>query len=352
MSRKLIHYSQLLPINGGLIEGNYTLLASTFLFYYDYLITLPTEVRVFWTSRWNLASVYFFLIRYGFFLDITILALGNIRFTPNAGLHESARTCGLLLDIGIAFSFLNFVVVAAFVATRMYAIWGCSKRVGVLVFLLGLINPNAITPMLVFGMTRVVMSPWPVWGCESFIQDYNDKYIAFSHLTAVPIIVSSIGIVYELLCLLMTVYKTISVYRLRRRSGHPGAALTTLLLRDGSLYFIVMAVLSLVNIVAAAIPSVPSNVQLNAVFGRALTPILTTRFIAHLQEINNEDTVDHSTIHFTTHPHRTRVFTSIGGPISFLEDDDVPRPARRERQMFVEDTESDRQINQDVHSIL
>ncbi|KAI0819284.1 hypothetical protein BC628DRAFT_1476645 [Trametes gibbosa] len=310
--------SSLFPINGGLIEGNYTLLASTFVFYYDYFITLPTEVRVFWRSRWNLASTYFFLIRYGFFLDITILALGNIRFTPNAGLHETVRTCGLLLDLGIAFSYVNFVVVAAFVATRMYALWGCRKRVGIPIFLLGLINPNAITPLFVFGQ-RVVMSPWPVWGCESFIQDYKDKYIAFSY---VPIIVSSIGIVYELLCLLMTAYKTIGMYRIRQRSGHAGTTLTTLLLRDGSLYFIVMAVLCLVNIIASAIPSVPSNVQINAVFGRALTPILTTRFIAHLQEIEDEDTADYSTVRFTTCSHRTRVFTSIGGPTTFLEDGD------------------------------
>ncbi|KAI0635516.1 hypothetical protein C8Q77DRAFT_572952 [Trametes polyzona] len=327
MEDQLVKWSMLLPINGGLIEGNYTLLASTCVFYYDFLLTFPTEVRVFWRSRWNLATVSYFLIRYGFLVNITLFAISNIRFAPRSGPTLTEDSCRALLDIGVVLSLLNFVIVSAFVATRIYAIWGCNLRLAVSLFLLGLVNPNAITPTLVFQM-RIVLSPWPVWGCESYIQDYDDRFIAFA-TRDLPIIVSSIGIAYELLCLTLTAYKTIGVYS-RHGSSRP-AALSSLLLRDGSLYFVVMAVLSLANIVAALLPGTPSNVQVNAVLGRALTPILTTRFIAELQEIDDghgdedvreipaRDDRDSPVGNYWQCSRATRLFTSIGGHISELE---------------------------------
>ncbi|KAL1940172.1 hypothetical protein VTO73DRAFT_9123 [Trametes versicolor] len=309
VSLPTVHWSQLLPINGGLIEGNYTLLASTCVFYYDYLLTFPTEVRVFWRRQWNLATIYYFLIRYGFLVNITLVAISSIRFTPNSGPMLSAPSCGAFLYVAVALGLLNYAVVSAFVATRMYALWNCNVRVAICLFILGLINPNAMTPTLIYQM-RIVMSPWPVWGCESYIQDYDDDFIEFAYALSpistvhvflltllssrtqtLPIIVSSIGIAYELLCLLLTAHKTWSFYLSRRRSGSP-TTLASLLLRDGSLYFVVMAALSLVNIVAAVIPGTPANVQVNAVFGRALTPILTARFIAHLQEVDRGDRHD------------------------------------------------------------
>ncbi|EIW57154.1 uncharacterized protein TRAVEDRAFT_72346 [Trametes versicolor FP-101664 SS1] len=321
--------SQLLPINGGLIEGNYTLLSSTCVFYYDYLLTFPTEVRVFWRRQWNLATIYYFLIRYGFLVNITLVAISSIRFTPNSGPVLSASSCGAFLYVAVALGLLNYAVVSAFVATRMYALWNCNVRVAICLFLLGLINPNAMTPTLIYQM-RIVMSPWPVWGCESYIQDYDDDFIEFATQT-LPIIVSSIGIAYELLCLLLTAHKTWSFYLSRRRSGSP-TTLASLLLRDGSLYFVVMAALSLVNIVAAVIPGTPANVQVNAVFGRALTPILTARFIAHLQEVDRGDRHDttllepDAVLDAPSHRRRSpmvRLFTSIGGSIGYPDHDNV-----------------------------
>lgn len=89
----------------------------------------------------------------------------------------------------------------------MYALWDCNVRVAICLFLLGLINPNAMTPVSAyhlcsFSMTltsfvydhqtliyqmRIVLSPWPVWGCESYIQDYDDSFIEFAYaLSLIP----------------------------------------------------------------------------------------------------------------------------------------------------------------------
>lgn len=45
---------------------------------------------------------------------------------------------------------------------------------------------------LIYQM-RIVMSPWPVWGCESYIQDYDDSFIEFAYaLSLIPPVYASL----------------------------------------------------------------------------------------------------------------------------------------------------------------
>ncbi|KAI0649554.1 hypothetical protein C8Q79DRAFT_520167 [Trametes meyenii] len=315
----LVDWQTLLPLNASLVVGNYMLLASSCLIYYDYVITLATEVRVFWRCHLSRASFFYLFIRYGFLVNAVIILLSNVRMSPHSWPTMTNESCRIFYDLFVSINWLNFATVSAFVAMRMYAVFGGNWPIAVGIFLLGLLNPNAINPTMLYRL-KVQASPWPVWGCELYMQDDSDNFIFFASQD-LPIIISAVNIVYELLCLVLTAWKTLGAYRSQHRSDNP-ATLTSLLFRDGSLYFVVMTALSSANIVCALVPGVPSNIQVNSVFGRVLTPILTTRFIAHLQQFERKDDFESPCLTAVSGPPccRTyttgRLFTSVGPPIS------------------------------------
>ncbi|KAI0635526.1 hypothetical protein C8Q77DRAFT_1155323 [Trametes polyzona] len=239
--------STLFATDVSITQGNYMLLSSIALFYYDYLTTLSTEARLWWGSRLSLGSTFYILIRYGSLLNITLVALFDVRLTPQDGPHNTVSRG--FYDTVIFINLFIFATVSAFVSARMFALWNRNWSIAVVLFLLGLINPNAVNDIMVLR-TRVVLAPWPVWGCEVYIPDNEREYTALVS-QYLPIIVSSINILYELSCLLLTVCQTFGLHRAMRGVGQP-SNVTALLLRDGSVYFIVMTGLSVMNITAAA----------------------------------------------------------------------------------------------------
>ncbi|KAI0649541.1 hypothetical protein C8Q79DRAFT_519325 [Trametes meyenii] len=315
-----VDWSALFPVNAPLTLGNYMLLSSICIFYYDYLLTLPTEIRVFWGTPLRLAGVFYFLIRYGFLVNITLVAIFTVHFTQTSGVVLTVERCRLFYDSTVIINFINFASVAAFVAARMFAIWGRNRLIAAIVFLLGIVNPSAVSMVLLFRL-KTKLVPWPLWGCEGYIEP-DDLALNTLAMRNLPIVTSTLSIVYELLCLLLTAKKTLWIYRFQRKTGN-SSTLTSLLLRDGSLYFAVMTMLYIVNIVSGLIPQGPSNIQINTVFGRAFTPILTARFIAHLRgtEPGYDDraTLPPPSIRFRGTP-TTRSLMSVGDPISFNAD--------------------------------
>lgn len=61
--------------------------------YYEYFITLADEIRLIWQRRWSLATILFFLIRYGFLVDVTLIVLFSARVSETSGPALSAERC-------------------------------------------------------------------------------------------------------------------------------------------------------------------------------------------------------------------------------------------------------------------
>ncbi|KAI0649542.1 hypothetical protein C8Q79DRAFT_519574 [Trametes meyenii] len=273
-----------------LMDAECLLLSSLCLFYYDYFITLTAEIRTFWGLRLNFMGISYFLIRYGFLVHATIDAFLSARFTNTSGPYMTPNTCLALNYIVTILNLLNFASVSAFVATRMYAISGGSRSLAVCLFILGLFNPTAVMPTSLLGLKII-----PSLGSEGQCKGDIGATGAFVQLIIekLPIAASSVSITYELVCLLLTAWKTVGIYRTQRQLGHP-AKLTSLLLRDGSIYFSVMAALAILNIISASIPGSPESIQIDTVLGRAFTPILTTRFMIHLRQLDSDSYADTS----------------------------------------------------------
>ncbi|KAF9007425.1 hypothetical protein BDQ17DRAFT_1324022 [Cyathus striatus] len=65
----------------------YVNIASIALLYYDYCLTLSSEVDVIWPSKWNLIKILFVLVRYTPFFDSAVLFYHH--FAP----HVSPESC-------------------------------------------------------------------------------------------------------------------------------------------------------------------------------------------------------------------------------------------------------------------
>ncbi|KAH9885785.1 hypothetical protein C8Q73DRAFT_295511 [Cubamyces lactineus] len=233
------------------VEPNYSLLSSTALLYYDYLLTMQSEVRLVWKTPWSLATTFYILIRYGTII-VTTLALVHNFYTSLSGPVLTVESCKVLTTIGIVVNTINFAVVSAFVAIRISAIWSRNWWLGASLFLAGLVNPACVTDLLAFGF-KAIPGPRPFVACISYLKtDHN--HLGPLTIKYFPIFSSAISIAYELLCLSLTAVKTLSLYREQRKTGM-STRLTSLLLRDGALYFTTLSVLALVNIISAGVCS-------------------------------------------------------------------------------------------------
>ncbi|KAI0661854.1 hypothetical protein C8Q70DRAFT_1052155 [Cubamyces menziesii] len=248
------------------VEPNYSLLSSAVLLYYDYLLTMQSEVRLVWRTPWSLATTFYIFIRYGIII-VTTLAIVHNFYISASGLIWTIETCKVLTIIGIIVNALNFAVVSAFVAIRISAIWSRNWWLGAFLFFVGLVNPACITDLLAFGF-KAIPGPHPLVACVSYLKtDHN--HLGPLIIKYFPISSSAISIVYELLCLSLTALKTLSLYREQRNTGI-STRLTSLLLRDGILYFTTLSALALVNIISACLPLglIPYDVQINSTLTR------------------------------------------------------------------------------------
>ncbi|KAI0351773.1 hypothetical protein OH77DRAFT_1523889 [Trametes cingulata] len=269
-------------LQSNLVEPNYSLLSSACVLYYDYLLTLSSEVGLVWCREWGLATAFSLMIRYGTMIVLTLGLIHNLSAPPFGSASLTPTSCEGLVDAIVILNAFNFAVISAFVAIRISALWSRNFYLGIFLFLLGLVNPVSITPLLVFGLASKPVA-WPSTSCVSYVE--NDDSPLIPLITKyLPIATALTGMLYESLCLLLTVLKTYSLYREQRKAGL-STRFTSLLLRDGSLYFAVLSVLALLNIISASLPLdvLPPDIQINSTVARVLTPILITRFIAHLR---------------------------------------------------------------------
>ncbi|KAH9856682.1 hypothetical protein C2E23DRAFT_451706 [Lenzites betulinus] len=265
------------------IQYQALLTAVACILFYDYLLTLKDEIALIWNSPRSLGKIFFLMIRYGFVVDMALILLYNLQITPTSGPALTAKSCQALYRTAAVIQLVGFASVSAFVAIRIAALWSHSLPLGTILFLLGLLNPSTIIPLSGFKI-GMINAPWPMAAC---IQNVTEENIWFLPLleTDFPIASSAVSIAYEFLCLTLTVSKTFGAYKLQKNTGMR-TSFSKLLLRDGSLYFVVLAALGIFNVAASSLPESPLPVDISVILGRTCVPVLTSRFILNLRRTN------------------------------------------------------------------
>jgi len=221
-----LEFDYLNTIQDILVVNYLHLLAISFLFY-DHLITLGNEVEYLWKRPKTPSSYWFFFNRYfAFFGNISVVILGFTSLQPH-----SCKNFSLYRQLLLVF---NQVLVCILLTLRIYALYACSVRI--LAYLCG------------SAVVLAAVACWALFGQKSAPSQQLGCHIALSSDTAIHLAAAWEALfVYDTILFGLTIAKT---WNGRHEHGitRISVPIIRLIFRDGSIYFAVMALANLSNI--------------------------------------------------------------------------------------------------------
>ncbi|KIK69450.1 hypothetical protein GYMLUDRAFT_35514 [Collybiopsis luxurians FD-317 M1] len=217
--------------------NHYIDIAAFVILVYDYLLTFDREIECFWKWRTTgLGSRLFYMNRYLTLFGVILyiyLYLGCAPMTINYNAVE------IYLE---AFLFVVQIVIAILFILRMYALYGASTRVAIFLSIVGIgAVVNAVIQLFLESRDNGPngnndngdLTPTEVGSLEDF-----------SGPEALHMVYIWIGIfVFDISVFCLTCWKT-----LQMRRDHVHGGIGEIIMRDGLLYFVIIALINLANI--------------------------------------------------------------------------------------------------------
>ncbi|KAI0087269.1 hypothetical protein BDY19DRAFT_907474 [Irpex rosettiformis] len=239
------------------------------LLFYEYCITLRREVVTMWGRKFRAATWLFLLNRY---LTITYALL--LTAADQARGHNSCLVNTRLFQ---TFSRMVTVVFALFSSLRIYAIWNRSTYVFALIFV---INIAPIGTNIYIHVKETVDYEVFPWGCVCITRSLISTKV---HVDLVR--VTRVAVMFgDAVVLLLTWWKTMSI-RKEASLARIKVKLTTLLIRDGTLFFVTLLAFNLLRAVLIETTEVPGYMMAPV---NVITSILISRFMLDLREIGHD----------------------------------------------------------------
>jgi len=239
----------------------YVNVASAALFIFDYFLTFPNEVSLIWPARWTPTKIIFLLSRYTVFFDVGFFMYSHFR----AG---DVETCRLVVTATSWWFFVGTALCAIILSVRTWAVWNRGWPLGIgLVLLLAVGWIPGIPIILIFNRSldfAVIESP-PLLGCL-MIKGSNIAYICW-----IMLLINEFGLFFLMLL------KAVRCYKNGGMSG-----LSLVVYRDGLLYYLVLFVFALCNVVIMGTIS-PSLKSVLVLSERVIHPILACRIILDMR---------------------------------------------------------------------
>ncbi|KAI0702017.1 hypothetical protein C8T65DRAFT_655718 [Cerioporus squamosus] len=206
---------------------NYLHLVGVVILYYDYTLTFGEEYWRIWKSPRPMSSCLFFLNRYLPVLGDIAVNVGNFYTFPTELVCRHYAFFRQLLLI------VNQVVVCYILFLRTFALYGRDWRVG--------------GSILAFAMALLGISCWSIVGQHEDVELRGGCHLAADRMTAIRLAVAWESLfLFDLTIFCLTLFKT---WKTRRRNPVTIARndIISLVMRDGALYFAVMASANLAN---------------------------------------------------------------------------------------------------------
>jgi len=283
-----------------LIYNNSCIIAAFTFYLFDRCMTMDQEIDHIWLRRYSVVSALYVLLQ-----AVTIIQFSLIWFQDFVDL-DCKRAYSAYIAWLVSATLYN-VVLAVISALRVYSINPPDVLAPVVVFALSLARP-AYT--IFAGATSGAIAEPPPLGCAVG---------SFSHIIE-PFYAASVAAstVADAIVLIVTLRQTYHTVRLARRENIT-TRLTGLVLRDGTIYFGLLAIIGSLNVVFYT-TKVFSGFDY---FVNAFTSIILSRFFLNLREAglvtidgsSNLGTRSQSDMHFS------RGVGTLGGTLSFVGDD-------------------------------
>ncbi|ESK94705.1 hypothetical protein Moror_14264 [Moniliophthora roreri MCA 2997] len=243
-------------------------LAAITILYWDHLLTLKTEVKCLWKRPSNLSSYLFFLNRYFNAVAVAIAMTSNFR-------PDSSWSCIQLSRFREAVLIVAQLIVVVILTLRIYALYACSRRL--LYFML-----SVIAVLLAIVVFFTYNSPGGEFGTSSGrctsqfdLSASIRKAVAWEMLLVYDVLLFGLA--------LHNAFKTRRDLKLLRMLKNR-VSLKVILLRDGAMYFGVMMLTNLVNILTYYTAEGCMRGGL-AAFASSLSVTLTSRLMLNLHEV-------------------------------------------------------------------
>jgi hypothetical protein len=238
--------------------GNYEFHTSNYaLLVYDYMLTFGEEVEKMWSRPFTLPTLLFYINRYVTHFQFIIIQVA---------FHEttwSVSMCNRYVKFAGASTTSLVAVAELIMILRVYALYLGNKKI--LVFLLFLLSGQVIASGWAVHNGMRVPQPPQFPGCV-----LTGKNTSFAALWGAPLVTDS--------CIfLLTIWKTI---RYMRRHGRMTAL--DILLRDGTLYFLTIFGVNLMNFLIY-FTAVGDLRAVGASFSQILTSIMISRLQLNLR---------------------------------------------------------------------
>ncbi|KAJ3931243.1 MAG: hypothetical protein NXY57DRAFT_1008362 [Lentinula lateritia] len=207
------------------------------LLYYDHLLTLDAEIRLIWKRSRNSSRYLFLFNRY-------LAFFGNIAAAyPVYSSSLTLSSCRYLVLYHRIFIALTQAIVTGILILRVYALYGCRRWF--LVCFLGVLALGTATSIILVTVNGLSTSNLTSLsqGCRNVSSNAGAK----------------MAIGWEGILLLDTILFALTLWkgyhhRLPIGTNRLGVSLFAVVVRDGSIYFFIMASLNLVNIISFYTP--------------------------------------------------------------------------------------------------
>ncbi|KAI0667274.1 hypothetical protein C8Q78DRAFT_982622 [Trametes maxima] len=252
--------------NPRLVE-NYCMIASSVLLFVDWCMTFTDEVQRIWRRRLTGATIVFLLTRYVALAERVVLMVSLFLRTVD----DKVRRCAPVLRLDDALTDISYLMFGVFMMLRARGIWG---RGNFPILFLALLTP--VRPILsIYNQVHYTPLAFgaPLYGCGAIIS--NSIY------TELGIVSKVIGLAIDATVLILTWIRTLGVKRESHRLGLH-TPLVTLLLRDGTVYFLTILLIQVCGII-----SVSSFVLWDVwpYFDQVFTVIFSCRFMLNLRRV-------------------------------------------------------------------
>ncbi|KAF7300798.1 hypothetical protein MKEN_01305400 [Mycena kentingensis (nom. inval.)] len=278
--------------------NRYINLISYTLLFYDYLLTLPWETARFWGSSFQptAANVLFFLNRYVTLFG-TVPVVMQYFWTGEAGEAKIAPrrcSCALLASTSEAlisssctslatyhqyFVVFTQIIIGFMLILRTYALYQGSRRV--------------LALMLVVAAYPITVGTWSVLSASHSEENVNDApplglYVGCS--SGVPssektkLAIAWVGLaVFDCTIFLLTLWRGLRRYLYADRGRRRREQLVEVLLRDGSIYFGVILLSTIANIITFVIAE-PYARGILTTFTNVISTTMISRLMLNLRD--------------------------------------------------------------------
>ncbi|TFK47504.1 hypothetical protein OE88DRAFT_1665666 [Heliocybe sulcata] len=255
---------------GDLLLRNYLHLMSITILYYDHLVTLASEIRHIWAHVRTFGSIIFILNRYIAFGGNVAVTLYSFKTLSGESCKREARFRQILLVV-------NVILSGVILTTRTYALWNRSKRV--------------LTIMLGSAAILVAVACWAMLGgMTSSASNETGCHISVSRSAGIYEATAwEAGFIYDVLIFVLTVLRTYRTPNVRLGKSNAGGSvnLIYLLLRDGAVYFAIMAFANLSNMLTYYLADDSLRGVLST-FASSISVVMVSRLMLNLYEAAEE----------------------------------------------------------------